>query len=216
MARGGSTATGPFVLYRRCADGSQAPSSERCGQKESAAGLANVPSRVGAVCVDGSQSGATGSGACSYHGGVARWLYDQPPPTLWPAPTAVYASSSGPLTKAEAAQAYTVLQADTDSRVTNVCQPQPPFTTSPQVCALAIAKVIDDAVQREMQIPYPESMSNDASQLVAAAQGEEDAYNAAAQASDPSTLQARINAATDVYRTAAAAIQRDLGIASVP
>ena len=32
--------------------------------------------RVGAVCNDGWVSTATGSGACSWHGGVAYWLYD--------------------------------------------------------------------------------------------------------------------------------------------
>lgn len=31
--------------------------------------------RVGATCNDGSHSSATGSGACSHHGGVAYWLY---------------------------------------------------------------------------------------------------------------------------------------------
>ena len=31
--------------------------------------------RIGAVCEDGSHSSATGSGACSHHGGVAYWLY---------------------------------------------------------------------------------------------------------------------------------------------
>lgn len=31
--------------------------------------------RIGAVCGDGSHSSATGSGACSHHGGVAYWLY---------------------------------------------------------------------------------------------------------------------------------------------
>ena len=36
-----------------------------------------VPSgvRIGATCSDGSHSTATGSGACSHHGGVAYWLY---------------------------------------------------------------------------------------------------------------------------------------------
>ncbi len=29
--------------------------------------------RVGAVCKDGTLSSATGRGACSHHGGVARW-----------------------------------------------------------------------------------------------------------------------------------------------
>ncbi|MCM4160884.1 hypothetical protein FHG64_17840 [Antarcticibacterium flavum] len=32
--------------------------------------------RVGAVCNDGTTSQATGSGACSHHGGVAYWLYE--------------------------------------------------------------------------------------------------------------------------------------------
>lgn len=30
--------------------------------------------RYGAICADGSTSGATGRGACSHHGGVAQWL----------------------------------------------------------------------------------------------------------------------------------------------
>ncbi len=31
--------------------------------------------RTGAICNDGSSSTATGSGACSHHGGVSYWLY---------------------------------------------------------------------------------------------------------------------------------------------
>jgi len=31
--------------------------------------------RIGAICKDGWRSSATGSGACSHHGGVAYWLY---------------------------------------------------------------------------------------------------------------------------------------------
>jgi hypothetical protein len=31
--------------------------------------------RVGAVCNDGTTSTATGSGACSHHGGVLCWQY---------------------------------------------------------------------------------------------------------------------------------------------
>ena len=31
--------------------------------------------RIGAICNDGTQSSATGSGACSWHGGVSCWLY---------------------------------------------------------------------------------------------------------------------------------------------
>jgi len=31
--------------------------------------------RIGAVCKDGTTSTATGSGACSSHGGVDHWIY---------------------------------------------------------------------------------------------------------------------------------------------
>ncbi len=31
--------------------------------------------RVGALCNDGTSSSATGSGACSHHGGVSCWKY---------------------------------------------------------------------------------------------------------------------------------------------
>lgn len=34
--------------------------------------------RTGATCEDGTHSTATGSGACSRHGGVATWIYDLP------------------------------------------------------------------------------------------------------------------------------------------
>jgi hypothetical protein len=30
--------------------------------------------RIGAICNDGTRSSATGSGACSHHGGVNYWL----------------------------------------------------------------------------------------------------------------------------------------------
>lgn len=33
-----------------------------------------TPSRSGAICNDGSFSQATGSGACSHHGGVSYWV----------------------------------------------------------------------------------------------------------------------------------------------
>lgn len=33
--------------------------------------------RVGAICRDGTRSSATGRGACSHHGGVSRWLYEE-------------------------------------------------------------------------------------------------------------------------------------------
>ena len=32
--------------------------------------------RVGAVCEDGWRSSATGSGACSHHGGVDYWVHE--------------------------------------------------------------------------------------------------------------------------------------------
>ena len=32
--------------------------------------------RVGAICNDGWQSSATGRGACSHHGGVDHWIYE--------------------------------------------------------------------------------------------------------------------------------------------
>ena len=31
--------------------------------------------RIGAICNDGTESTATGSGACSHHGGVNCWKY---------------------------------------------------------------------------------------------------------------------------------------------
>lgn len=34
--------------------------------------------RIGAVCSDGWRSSATGSGACSHHGGVDHWVYSEP------------------------------------------------------------------------------------------------------------------------------------------
>ena len=40
--------------------------------------------RIGAICTDGWTSSATGSGACSHHGGVDRWLYAGPSVTTGP------------------------------------------------------------------------------------------------------------------------------------
>jgi hypothetical protein len=37
--------------------------------------VAPTGGRTGAICNDGTYSSATGRGACSHHGGVARWLY---------------------------------------------------------------------------------------------------------------------------------------------
>lgn len=42
-------------------------------QQATAPIVSQPSSRVGATCVDGSSSGATGRGACSHHGGVSCW-----------------------------------------------------------------------------------------------------------------------------------------------
>ena len=39
------------------------------------AGTSTAGGRVGAICRDGWQSSATGSGACSHHHGVDHWIY---------------------------------------------------------------------------------------------------------------------------------------------
>lgn len=39
-----------------------------------------VGPRIGAVCMDGWHSSATGSGACSHHGGVHHWIHSRLPP----------------------------------------------------------------------------------------------------------------------------------------
>lgn len=39
----------------------------------------NELKRIGAVCKDGTRSSATGTGACSAHGGVRYWLYTEAP-----------------------------------------------------------------------------------------------------------------------------------------
>lgn len=36
----------------------------------------DVGTRVGSICEDGSESDATGRGACSWHGGVDQWVLD--------------------------------------------------------------------------------------------------------------------------------------------
>jgi hypothetical protein len=38
--------------------------------------------RIGAVCNDGWRSNAVGQGACSHHGGVDRWIHNDPQPGL--------------------------------------------------------------------------------------------------------------------------------------
>lgn len=39
--------------------------------------IQSYQTRIGATCRDGSRSRATGRGACSHHGGVEQWLYDE-------------------------------------------------------------------------------------------------------------------------------------------
>jgi hypothetical protein len=49
-----------------------------------------VKHRIGAICSDGWRSTATGSGACSSHGGVSYWLYSSDVPTTpKPKPTPI-------------------------------------------------------------------------------------------------------------------------------
>jgi hypothetical protein len=45
------------------------------GAMTMAGSAAQTRHRVGATCKDGWQSKATGSGACSHHGGVSCWQY---------------------------------------------------------------------------------------------------------------------------------------------
>ena len=44
-----------------------------CAKEETSTCSAGDPNIIGATCNDGSTSSATGSGACSSHGGVATW-----------------------------------------------------------------------------------------------------------------------------------------------
>lgn len=49
---------------------------------------AAIPASADAICRDGWRSYSEGSGTCSWHGGVARWLYNEEPeyspPTIKP------------------------------------------------------------------------------------------------------------------------------------
>lgn len=59
----GTIARSPSATYTPSTPSSQSPP-------------ATTPrGRTGAICNDGSSSKATGSGACSHHGGVAYWTY---------------------------------------------------------------------------------------------------------------------------------------------
>lgn len=48
-------------------------SLQSCSKEDSP--TAATGTRIGAVCKDGTRTDATGSGACSHHGGVDYWLY---------------------------------------------------------------------------------------------------------------------------------------------
>jgi hypothetical protein len=57
-------------VYQACNKDSDSPTSS-----SSSSSSGNCPNgRSGAVCNDGTTSTATGSGACSQHGGVKNWL----------------------------------------------------------------------------------------------------------------------------------------------
>jgi hypothetical protein len=43
--------------------------------KEESDPVSSTRERIGAICNDGTTSTATGSGACSSHGGVKEWIY---------------------------------------------------------------------------------------------------------------------------------------------
>ena len=38
-----------------------------------------INERIGAICSDGWRSHSSGSGTCSWHGGVSEWLYKETP-----------------------------------------------------------------------------------------------------------------------------------------
>jgi hypothetical protein len=78
---------GPHLLYYQCGDGSHRTEMSSCPLYSGPA-----PQRVGATCRDGWESSATGSGACSWHGGVAHWQYDGPYPKFYGIPSPVYSS----------------------------------------------------------------------------------------------------------------------------
>jgi hypothetical protein len=59
----------PILAYSLSAIGS--------AQVEKKAYEVYVGHRTGAICQDGTRSYATGRGACSWHGGVAHWLYTE-------------------------------------------------------------------------------------------------------------------------------------------
>lgn len=42
---------------------------------QSCSGIFIERERIGAICKDGTRTNATGSGACSGHGGVKEWIY---------------------------------------------------------------------------------------------------------------------------------------------
>jgi hypothetical protein len=71
---------GSFLVHAWVVDGSGARANAACNFAWSRTEAVPSPTpggggRTGAICRDGWSSSATGSGACSYHGGVAYWTY---------------------------------------------------------------------------------------------------------------------------------------------
>jgi hypothetical protein len=60
-----------LLSFNRIKDGLTSPEelTERIREKS------KYQYRIGAICNDGWESEATGSGACSHHGGVSTWVY---------------------------------------------------------------------------------------------------------------------------------------------
>lgn len=60
-----------FVFAVSCSNGSDDPEPALTPDPPASAPTCT---RIGANCKDGTTSTATGSGACSHHGGVASWI----------------------------------------------------------------------------------------------------------------------------------------------
>ena len=70
------------------------PAARQAVQPQTQPPVRRSTTRCGAVCKDGSRSNATGRGACSHHGGVARWVMCEAPTALtaWPESSVVLPS----------------------------------------------------------------------------------------------------------------------------
>lgn len=62
------------ICLTQCEPKDEAESTSYGGSSSGVRCDSSRTNRVGAVCNDGSRSSATGSGACSHHGGVNYWL----------------------------------------------------------------------------------------------------------------------------------------------